>query len=983
MRTLNQGLLAWLAMLSLASCSPAVTLTEDAYGTEKYQLPPLVTPGVSKSLSLTPGTDTWAYLSVSRGRFYTIGATTGSPSVWVTVYHADKTTAYATEGNLVSGLGFCATTDENVFLKLKLVTSTTSGSVTLNCGSTPLLTPGTWESDSIISGQSLWTAFSATAGTRYDFAMNNRSDGDGTKTAFTSTTLYHLDGTTFISVSSSTYTDPAVFVPSVSETILVKVYGSTSGTFAARIQPSAPPTVLTSGTWQDGTLVSGRTLWYSFAATAGTSYDFNMNNSRSGDSTKTGSTTATLYHADATTVIASSVTSAYATPTVFVPSVNETVLVKVSGSSGGGTFALRLRPSPPPTALTSDVWKDESILYGQTLWYSFAATAGTSYDFHMNNAYSGDRTAYTTATLYHADATTVIASSVNSAYAAPTVFVPAVNETVLVKVTASVGSGTFALRLRPSPPPTALTSDVWKDESILFGQTLWYSFAATAGTSYDFNMNNAYSSDRTKTAYTTATLYHADATTVIASSVSSAYAAPTVFVPAVNETVLVKVTASSVSGTFALRLRPSPPPTALTSEVWKDESILASQTLWYSFAATAGTSYDFNMNNAFNGDSTKTASTAATLYHADGTSAITSPVSSAFAIPKVFTLTVSETVLVKVTANSSAGTFALRIRPTPPPTVLTSGAWQDGSILNGQILWYSYAVTAGTSYDFNMNNTSSGDYTKTAETAATLYHSDGTSAITSPVSSAFATPTVFIPTVSETLLVKITASGAGTFALRIRPTPPPTVLTSGAWQDGSILNGQILWYSYAVTAGTSYDFNMNNVYYGDSTKTASTVATVYHADGITSIASVITSAFTSPTVFVPSTNETILVRISGSTAGTFAIRLQPTPPPVALTAGVWNDDSLTYTGQIKWYSFNVTAGVSYRVWSNNAYEGSGKTGYINVYVYRADKTTLYGSGFNSAYTTPRTFTAAATETVYLKVQGASSSYTGTFAVKFQ
>lgn len=645
-------------------CELPTKLTEDGFNAAQYNLPAELYPNGSKTIAVGPSSDGWAFVPVTLGTYYQISGTASVPAV-LSIYRADKTTLVLSTSSGVAG--FVATATENAFVRVSLTSGTTSVPYPLSCSTYSGLTSGVWLDDSIGSYASLWYAFPATAGTSYDFSMNNSSQGDGTKTAYTSAQLYHSDRSTAIgNAISSAYGTPVTFAPSVSETVFVKItnsYSYSAGTFALRIQPSTPATSLTSGVWQSDTMVSNGKLWYSFPVTSGTSYDFNMNNSYAGDGTKTSSSTATVYHSDRATTYVASTNSAYGSSATFVATATETVAILVTNSNSAGTFAIRMQPTPP---MTSGVWQGASMVSNGTLWYSFPVTAGTSYDFNMNNATAGDgtKTASTTATVYHSDRSTTYVASTSSAYGAPATFLATATENAVIKITNYYSGGTFAIRMQPTPPPTALTSGAWQNDTMVSNGILWYSFAVTAGTSYDFNMNSYYGGDGTKTASTTATVYHSDRSTTYVASTTNAYAAPATFVATATETLIIKVSYYTAAGTFAIRMQPTPPPTVLTSGTWQNGTLTAGGTMWYSFSATLGQTYAISWNDSFNGNSTMTCDVAVSAYHGNKTTAFFGGVDSGYSTPQTITATATETVYIKVVgySGSNSGTFAVKFQ---------------------------------------------------------------------------------------------------------------------------------------------------------------------------------------------------------------------------------------------------------------------------------------------------------------------------------
>jgi len=102
-----------------------------------------------------------------------------------------------------------------------------------------------------------------------------------------------------------------------------------------------------------------------------------------------------------------------------------------------------------------------------------------------------------------------------------------------------------------------------------------------------------------------------------------------------------------------------------------------------------------------------------------------------------------------------------------------------------------------------------------------------------------------------------------------------------------------------------------------------------------------------------------------------------------ITPGTWATGTLTATSDIIWYSFSGVSGTVYTVKWDDSYQGSGTyTADIKVSAYRANQSTSYFTNVDSGWTTPKTLTASATETIYIKVvpYSASSSYLGTFGL---
>jgi len=101
----------------------------------------------------------------------------------------------------------------------------------------------------------------------------------------------------------------------------------------------------------------------------------------------------------------------------------------------------------------------------------------------------------------------------------------------------------------------------------------------------------------------------------------------------------------------------------------------------------------------------------------------------------------------------------------------------------------------------------------------------------------------------------------------------------------------------------------------------------------------------------------------------------------ALTVdGGWTAGTITVPDGEVWFSFEATAGASYSIYWDDAWQGSGSyTLYAAVSCYRADRTTSYFIELDSAYTTPKYITAAVSGTIYLKAVPYDG--TGTLAMR--
>ena len=107
--------------------------------------------------------------------------------------------------------------------------------------------------------------------------------------------------------------------------------------------------------------------------------------------------------------------------------------------------------------------------------------------------------------------------------------------------------------------------------------------------------------------------------------------------------------------------------------------------------------------------------------------------------------------------------------------------------------------------------------------------------------------------------------------------------------------------------------------------------------------------------------------------------------PIPLSAGVWADGSMTAStadGEV-WYSFPVTSGTAYYLWWNDSKQGNAtKTLDIQANgVYALSGATVFTQE-DSAWETPRSFTAAANGVVKIRVTPFIAGGLGTFGIVY-
>jgi len=108
-----------------------------------------------------------------------------------------------------------------------------------------------------------------------------------------------------------------------------------------------------------------------------------------------------------------------------------------------------------------------------------------------------------------------------------------------------------------------------------------------------------------------------------------------------------------------------------------------------------------------------------------------------------------------------------------------------------------------------------------------------------------------------------------------------------------------------------------------------------------------------------------------------------TPPAnhIPLTNNQWMNGSIGTYGDHVWYSFNVTAGTTYRIWWNDLYDGDGsKT--LDVLVSAFNDGKIIFANNDDGWYYPKEFTASSNGIVYLRVSAYYYDETGTFAIVY-
>jgi fibronectin type 3 domain-containing protein len=324
------------------------------------------------------------------------------------------------------------------------------------------------------------------------------------------------------------------------------------------------------------------------------------------------------------------------------------------------------------------------------------------------------------------------------------------------------------------------------------------------------------------------------------------------------------------------------------------------------------------------------------------------------------------------------GILSAELSDIPPAAgtvpALTPNSWTSGDLAAGAVHWYKFDADAGVSYRVQWDDryNSSGSYT--IYTYVSAYRaSDGGAVFSGSVGGYTSPPTVSV-SANDTIYVRVESQDGypGPYAVRyynpaglppqaappnaaVRANPKPVcVITwnsvadatgykvyrstaSGTYTDPEVWSGTSRSYTdTAVTAGTRYYYKVS--------------ATNAHGEGILSA------------------------------------EVSDTPPAAesvtALTHNTWTDGTLA-AGDVHWYKFDASAGVSCRIQWDDSYQGSGTYSCdVKVSAYRDSDGTAVFSSADSGYASPRTVSVSASDTIYVRVEGYGLSNSGTYAVRY-
>jgi hypothetical protein len=835
-----------------------------------------------------------------------------------------------------------------------------------------------------------WLTLNAVTGSAYQlgFSVSDAAAPSFSDTSSLTMRLYASDKSTLIATKSGAFLE---FIPQNTGKFCIEVTPSSDSALSGyRVLMEEPSLALLSAdTWSNGSLESNQTAWYRFDGVAGVSYSVIWNDGNDGDGTKSADLRVSAYGVGADTVFFLSQADGFDTPrSITPPTTGPIVLMVKNVGTASGTYSLKIYESVPSIPLTDDVWMDGTVSSVGPIWYSFDAVAGEIYYVNWNesggsNYGDGSKTADILVEVYDQDRKTLYdIESRSSGYKTSHRIIARKTGVIYIHVlpgSTTVPGETYGIKYRHAIP-TPLSDNAWTSATVITGGESWFSFPCQANELY-------YLVWYEQTAQLSVSAYASDKTTAYFSDLSYGGTPPHEIIPNADGNVFIKV-ASVDPGTYKIRyckatLSP------LAEGVWSNGTAEYGDILWYSFQAADGRVFDVSWNQAGSaeyGDGTMTGGMEVTAYASDRTTPIFADAYGAYAKPRSIVPPWAGTVCLKITIISS-GTFALRYAETSTLIPLTENGWTDGIIALGQTLWYSFPVDSGERYNVNWNESGSGDYgdgTKTASISVTGYCNGTQDYSFDDLSSGGYVPNSVIQAYADGIaVIKVTSSGAGTFAVRYG-NDPPIALSDDVWMDGTLPPTGILWYSFPCVEGDIYliYLNRSNSYPGDGdgTKSAIVDMTARETNCKSAYFYDETYAYTYPASITARETGKINIDVTWAPilfpthTGSYALKYKHLP--VALAQGAWHPDAKT-SSELKIYSFPVTAGTQYSIFWDDYYSGSG-TYTADIFVTGKIGDTILFSSSDAAYFTPQIVMPSASGTLKLFIESGS----GTYAIRY-
>ncbi len=328
---------------------------------------------------------------------------------------------------------------------------------------------------------------------------------------------------------------------------------------------------------------------------------------------------------------------------------------------------------------------------------------------------------------------------------------------------------------------------------------------------------------------------------------------------------------------------------------------------------------------------------------------------------------------------------------------LTLDTWTSGNISTTvKVNTYCFNAVPGKIYTVAWDDGYQGTGTYTADVKVSAYRQDLATPYFSDLDSGYTIPRVITAqdTVVYFKIVGYNASTTGSFALKVGDIIPEPVISLKQGETNVPNGGSYNFGNVALSSSGNAAFTIQNSGGMNLNLTGNPKIQISGAD-----ASNFTVTIQPSSPIVPFTSTYFVVRFTPTGPGaktatisianddtdndpyTFTITGTGTGAIEPLTPDAWNTGNIAAAGEIKVYSFSATIGGTYMIAWDDSAQGSGTyNGNVRVSAYRQNFITPYFSNIDSGYNPPKIITAWE-NTVNLRIEGATTSSTGSFAVK--
>jgi hypothetical protein len=302
-------------------------------------------------------------------------------------------------------------------------------------------------------------------------------------------------------------------------------------------------------------------------------------------------------------------------------------------------------------------------------------------------------------------------------------------------------------------------------------------------------------------------------------------------------------------------------------------------------------------------------------------------------------------------------------------TVLSPNEWTEGTLSSGEVHWYKFTASEGSTYQVQWNDCY-GDGTKTLSASVSAYTSDS-SVIFQNQTYGWINPQTISGQAGTVYLEVQGTSGnnAGIYAIKYYD-PSSLPPQAGLELSINVLPGPLAAVSWnSVSVATGY-----RLYRTTSPNDSTSYRQIANQTGVT---------YVNTNVFAGITYYYKVCAYNGNGDGPMsavASVVIPAATGTPLSIKTWANGTISSGGEIQWYTFTASEGVTYQVQWNDYYGDGTKTLPASVSAYTSDGSVIFLEQ-TSGLTNPRTV-AGVTGTVYLKVRGEESDAVGSFAVVY-